>query len=89
MFDGGIDYQSESAATMKRLRSAWACGHSGSSCMNRFTLVWVTRLLALEDMQLLKTVMQSKMAKGRLQAKPYFRPLICLISTCIPSTLLT
>ena len=42
--------------------------------LNRRTMAWATRLLAMEDARLPKTIMFSRMAKGRRpQGRPYFR----------------
>ena len=42
--------------------------------LNRRTMAWAMRLLAMEDAHLPKTVMFSRMAKGRRpQGRPHFR----------------
>ena len=42
--------------------------------LNRRTMAWATRLLAMEDAPLPKTVMFSRMAKGRRPwGRPHFR----------------
>ena len=42
--------------------------------LNRRTMAWATRLLAMEDTRLPKTVMYSRMAKGRRpRSRPHFR----------------
>ena len=42
--------------------------------LNRRTMAWATKLLAMEDACLPKTVMFSRMAEGRRpQGRPYFR----------------
>ena len=42
--------------------------------LNRRTMAWAMRLLAMEDAHLLKTVLFSRMAKGRRpRGRPHFR----------------